>query len=92
MWMLIGFTLMAAPPVEYMAYGCPFVIMLYVLPSWQTNGHDFHFWTEVHESLFCFPALKGLSQILFRPFRSVGSLVTNKDITSPKQTLELRFA
>jgi cellulose synthase (UDP-forming) len=90
--MLIGFTLIAAPPVEYMAYGLPFVILLYFLPSWQTNGHYFHFWTEVYESLFCFPALKRMSQILFRPFRSVGSLVTNKDVNHPKQTLDLRFA
>ncbi|MCP9786350.1 glycosyltransferase [Cyanobium sp. N5-Cardenillas] len=90
--MLIGFTLIAAPPVEYMAYGLPFVIMLYFLPSWQTNGHYFHFWTEVYESLFCFPALKRMSQLLFRPFRSVGSLVTNKDVNNPRQTLDLRFA
>lgn len=90
--MLIGFTLIAAPPVEYLAYGLPFVIMLYFLPSWQTNGHYFHFWTEVYEALFCFPALRRLSQILFRPFRSVGSLVTNKDVTSQKQILDLRFA
>lgn len=92
MSMLVGFTLIAAPPVEYMTYGLPFVIMLYFLPSWQTNGHYFHFWTEVYESLFCFPALKRMSQILFRPFRSVGSLVTNKEVNSPKQTHDLRFA
>ena len=67
-------------------------MLLYFLPSWQTNGHYFHFWTEVYEALFCFPALRRLSQILFRPFRSVGSLVTNKDVTSQKQILDLRFA
>lgn len=90
--MLIGFTQIAASPVEYMTYGLPFLIMLHFLPSWQTNGHYFHFWTEVHESLFCFPALKRMSQILFRPFRSIGSVVTNKDVNNPKQTLDLRFA
>ncbi|WP_245552520.1 glycosyltransferase [Cyanobium gracile] len=90
--MLIGFTLIAAPAMEYLAYGLPFILLLYFLPSWQTNGHYFHFWNEVYESLFCFPALRRLSQILLRPFRSMGSLVTNKDVHHPSQTLDLRFA
>jgi len=32
-----------APPVESMAYGLPFVMMVCFLPSWQTDSHDFQF-------------------------------------------------
>jgi cellulose synthase (UDP-forming) len=90
--MLVGFTLIAAPPVEYLAYGLPFLILLYFLPTWQTNGHYFHGWTEVHESLFCFPALKRLSQLIFRPFRTVGGLVTNKAVHHPRQHFDRSLA
>ncbi len=90
--MLVGFTLIAAPPLEYASYGLPFILLLYFLPTWQTNGHYFQYWSEVYESLSCFPSLLRLLQLLRNPFRQLGSLVTNKDVSHSEQSLDLPLA
>ena len=89
---MVGFSLIVAPPVEYLAYGVPFLILLYGVPSWLTDRHYFQFWAEVYESLFCFPALVRLGQVMLHPFRLVGSLVTAKDRRADRQSLDLPLA
>ncbi|QEY32463.1 glycosyltransferase [Synechococcus sp. RSCCF101] len=90
--LLAGFTLIAAPPIEYISYGLPFILMHYVLGYWQTDGHYFQYWTEVYEALFCFPALMRLVRLIRDPFRRLGSLVTNKSVNHSEQTVDLPLA
>ena len=90
--LVLGFTLIAAPPIEYLAYGVPFVMLLHTLPSWLSNYHQFQFWNEVYETLFCVPGLKRLLQILRHPFRIYGGIVTNKDATTLSQSLNLSLS
>ena len=87
--LVLGFTLIAAPPIEYLAYGIPFVLLLHVLPSWLCNHHQFQFWNEVYESLFCAPGLQRLLQILRHPFRIHGGIVTNKESSNPRRQFNL---
>ena len=87
--LVLGFTLIAAPPIEYLAYGVPFVLLLHTLPSWLSNYHQFQFWNEVYETLFCVPGLRRMVQILRQPFRIYGGIVTNKEATTARQSLNL---
>lgn len=75
---LFGFTLIAAPPVEYLYYGFPFVLLVYGATSWLTYNHYFLYWTEVYESIMCWPSLWRFIQILSNPFGQFGTLVTAK--------------
>lgn len=61
--LVVGFTLIAAPPIEYLAYGVPFVLLLHTLPSWLSNDHQFQFWNEVYETLFCVPGMQRMLQV-----------------------------
>jgi cellulose synthase (UDP-forming) len=76
---LLGFTLIAAAPNEYLAYGIPFIVLLHGMTSWLTRNHYFQLWTEVYELLLCFPALGRLIQVVRSPFIMPRSLVTPKD-------------
>jgi cellulose synthase (UDP-forming) len=90
--LMLGFTLIAAPPVEYLAYGIPFVLLLHVIPSWLSDYHQFQFWDEVYETLFCIPGLQRLVQVLRHPFRIYGGIVTNKEIgNTPTQATNLKL-
>lgn len=90
--LMLGFTLIAAPPIEYLAYGVPFVLLLHILPSWLSDHHQFQFWNEVYETLFCVPGFTRLIQILRHPFRIVGGIVTSKDSTTERQNLNLKLS
>ncbi len=90
--LILGFSLIAAPPIEYLAYGMPFVLLLHVLPSWLSNHHQFQFWNEVYESLFCVPGLQRMAQVLRHPFRIHGGIVTNKDSTNTLQKHNLSLS
>lgn len=90
--LILGFTLIAAPPIEYLAYGMPFVLLLHIIPSWLSNHHQFQFWNEVYESLFCVPGLRRLLQILRHPFRIYGGIVTNKDSTPSQRNLNVALS
>lgn len=90
--LIFGFTLIAAPPIEYLAYGIPFVLLLHVLPSWLSDYHQFQFWNEVYETLFCVPGFTRMAQILRRPFAIFGGIVTSKDSTTERQDLNLRLS
>lgn len=90
--LILGFSLIAAPPAEYIVYGIPFLILLYGIPAWLTDRHYFQFWAEVYESLFCFPALVCLGQVLVKPFRIIGRLVTVKERVAEQQRLDLALA
>jgi len=81
----LGFSLIAAPPIEYLAYGVPFVLLLHGLPSWLSNHHQFQFWNEVYETLFCIPGLRRMLQVLRHPFGIHGGIVTSKDARGDKQ-------
>jgi cellulose synthase (UDP-forming) len=90
--LVLGFTLIAAPPVEYAAYGFPFLLLLYTLPSWLSHYHHFQFWNEVYESLFAFPAAQRTLQILRRPFAIHGGIVTSKEAVADGEVFNLRLA
>lgn len=90
--LVFGFTLIAAPPIEYLAFGLPFILLLYTLPTWLTNHHHFQFWNEVYEALFCFPAVSRIVRILRKPFAVLGSLVTNKEVSGQGGRLDLQIA
>lgn len=92
MSLVLGFTLIAAPPLEYVAYGIPFVILLHTLPSWLCDHHEFQFWNEIYESLFCIPALRRSLQVLRHPFRIHGGIVTSKDSSQKQQSLNLKLS
>ena len=87
--LMLGFSLIAAPPIEYVAYGLPFILLLHVLPSWLSDDHQFQFWNEVYETLFCLPGLQRLLQVLRHPFRIFGGIVTSKDAQARQQSLNL---
>lgn len=87
--LILGFTLIAAPPLEYLGYGMPFVLLLHTLPSWLSGHHQFQFWNEVYETLFCVPGFGRLLKILRRPFGIYGGIVTSKEGTSQRQNLNL---
>ncbi len=89
---VIGFSLIAAPPAEYLFYGLPFTIMLHGILSWQSNYHYSQLWTEIYETLFCFPALGRLARMIRNPMGHIGSLVTNKDAVNLRQSMDLRLA
>ena len=90
--LVFGFTLIAAPPMEYVAYGVPFVLVLHSLTSWLCNYHQFQFWNEVYESLLCVPGLRRLLQILRHPFWIYGGIVTSKSTTTTRQRLNLALS
>jgi cellulose synthase (UDP-forming) len=90
--LVLGFTLIAAPPIEYLAYGVPFVLLLHTLPSWLSNHHQFQFWNEVYETLFCVPGLGRMVEVLRHPFRIYGGIVTSKDATTSNQSLNVRLS
>ncbi len=92
--LILGFTLIAAPPIEYLAYGIPFVLLLHVVPSWLSDNHQFQFWNEVYETLFCVPGLRRMIQVLRHPFGIYGGIVTNKEnneATSTSTNLRLTW-
>ncbi|MFM8258447.1 MAG: glycosyltransferase family 2 protein [Vulcanococcus sp.] len=88
----LGFSLIAAPPIEYLAYGVPFILLLYTLPSWLSDHHQFQFWNEVYETVFCLPGLRRLIQVLRHPFRIYGGIVTSKDASAKQQSFNLRLS
>ena len=90
--LILGFTLIAAPPLEYLAYGVPFVLLLHILPSWLSDYHQFQFWNEVYETLFCVPGFTRLLQILRQPFGVFGGIVTSKDSTTERQDLNVTLS
>ncbi len=87
--LILGFTLIAAPPIEYISYGLPFVLLLHSLPSWLSDYHQYQFWNEVYETLFCFPGFKRMLQVLRHPFMIYGGIVTRKDSGASQQSFNL---
>lgn len=90
--LVFGFTLIVAPPIEYLAYGVPFVLLIHTLPSWLTGYRHFELWTEVFQTLFCVPQLVRIVQILRHPFRIYGSLVTQKGVSTHEQSLNIALS
>lgn len=90
--LVFGFSVIAAPVPEFLAYGGPFLIALYTLPNW-LSGHYLHqFWMEVYEMLFCFPALGRMRRVLLHPFRVYGGIVTNKGVSLDRQHFNLSLS
>jgi len=90
--MILGFSVITAPVLEFMAYGGPFVIALYTLPNWLSGHYHHQFWVEVYETLFCFPALARMRKVLRHPFRVYGGIVTNKDVATEDQRFNLKLS
>jgi len=90
--LMLGFSVIAAPIPEYISYGAPFMIALYTLPNWLSGHYHHQFWMEVYETLFCFPALQRMARVLRHPFRVYGGIVTNKDVHTARQALNLRLS
>lgn len=90
--LILGFSVIAAPITEFMAYGVPFLIALYTLPNWLSNHYHHQFWMEVYESIFCFPALHRMAKVIQRPFGIYGGIVTNKDTTAQEQRLNIKLS
>jgi len=89
---VLGFSLIVAPPSEYLFYGLPFTIILHGILSWQSKNHYSQIWTEIYESIFCIPALGRLVSMVRNPMGHIGSLVTKKDTVTKKQSLDIRLA
>ena len=87
--LMLGFSVIAAPVLEFIAYGGPFLVALYTLPNWLSGHYHHQFWMEVYETLFCFPALARLRRVLRHPFRVYGGIVTNKAVAEERQRLNL---
>jgi len=87
--LMLGFSVITAPVLEFLAYGGPFLIALYTLPNWLSGNYHHQFWMEVYETLFCFPALARISQVLMHPFGVYGGLVTNKAASQDRQRFNL---
>lgn len=89
---VLGFSLIVAPPSEYLFYGLPFTIILHGILSWQSKNHYSQIWTEIYESLFCVPAFGRLARMIRNPMGHIGSLVTNKDTVRNRQSIDLGLA
>ncbi|WP_126148041.1 glycosyltransferase [Synechococcus elongatus] len=89
---LFGFTLIAAPPIEYFYYGLPFILLIYGATSWLTYNHYFLYWTEIYESIMCWPSLQRIIQVLFNPFGNFGSLVTAKGELDDRKRFNLKIS
>ena len=87
--LMLGFSVISAPVLEFIAYGGPFLLALYSLPNWLSGHYHHQFWMEVYETLFCFPALRRMSRVLPHPFGVYGGIVTNKDAAHEQQRLNL---
>ena len=90
--LMLGFSVIAAPVLEFIAYGGPFLVALYTLPNWLSGHYHHQFWMEVYESLFCFPALERMRKVLRHPFRVYGGIVTNKAVAQERQRLNLALS
>jgi len=90
--LMLGFSVIAAPVLEFIAYGGPFLVALYTLPNWLSGHYHHQFWMEVYETLFCFPALARMRKVLLHPFRVYGGIVTNKEVAEERQRLNLRLS
>lgn len=90
--LMLGFSVVAAPLLEFLAYGGPFLIALYTLPNWLSGHYHHQFWMEVYETLFCFPALARMRHVVLHPFRVYGGLVTNKAAAQQRQRLNLALS
>ena len=90
--LMLGFSVIAAPIPEYISYGAPFMIALYTLPNWLSGHYHHQFWMEVYETLFCFPALQRMVRVLRHPFRVYGGIITNKDVHTTQQALNIRLS
>lgn len=90
--MMLGFSVIAAPVLEFIAYGGPFLLALYTLPNWLSGHYHHQFWMEVYETLFCIPALRRMARVLRHPFRVHGGIVTNKEVTQAQQRLNLALS
>ena len=55
--LLMGFPLMRATLLDYLAYGVPLLVLLHTVPSWLTDHHHSRFWSEVSEALTAVPSL-----------------------------------
>ena len=87
--LVLGFSLITAPPSEYLFYGLPFTIILHGILSWQSKNHYSQIWTEIHESLLCFPALGRLARMIRNPMGHIGSLVTNKNTIRRRRSIDI---
>ena len=90
--LVLGFSVIAAPTAEFIAYGLPFLLLLYAIPNWMSNHYHHQFWMEVYETIFCFPALQRAALVLRHPFRLYGGIVTNKDSSAEQQRFNLRLS
>ena len=68
------------------------MIILHGILSYQSHNHYSQIWTEVYESLFCFPALGRLARMSKSPMSHIGSLVTNKQAVNFRQSIDFRLA
>lgn len=90
--LILGFSVISAPVLEFLAYGGPFLVALYTLPNWLSGHYHHQFWMEVYETLFCFPALARMGRVLRHPFRVYGGIVTNKAVAQERQRLNLSLS
>lgn len=90
--LMLGFSVISAPVLEFIAYGGPFLLALYTLPNWLSGHYHHQFWMEVYETLFCFPALARMRRVLLHPFRVYGGIVTNKAVAQDRQRFNLALS
>ena len=74
---------------EFLYYCAPFLLLLVGTFSWASNYCNSYFYSEVHQTILCFPGLIRLFSTLRSPFGK-GFAVTPKGVTVGKKNYNFR--
>lgn len=74
---------------EIVYYGIPYVVLLMGTSAWASNYHVSHFYSDMYETIMCFPALGRIVHTLKHPFNGTFK-VTSKGVTVSQKNYNLR--
>jgi cellulose synthase (UDP-forming) len=75
----LGSSPLVASVPEYIYYAIPFTLLYTISFTWGTDYRLSAFWNEVHDTVFCFPALQRIWLVLRNPFAKA-STATRKGV------------